>query len=142
LTSRRAGRRTTRRSGSGANSRPRIAIAEATGDFAEDKDVAASIREERIRPEVEARHEVTVDFAGVTLVTQSFIHALISDVLRSAGEGALEYLVFDNCTQGVRGIIETVVQYSLETMESDEEEPPNKRLQPTTRASRTGTRRG
>jgi hypothetical protein len=126
----------------GADSRPRIAIAEATGDFAEDKDVAASIRQERIRPEVEAGREVIVDFADVSLVTQSFIHALISDVLRSAGEGALEYLVFENCTHGVRGIIETVVQYSLETMESDEGEPPNQRLQPTARGSRTGTRRG
>jgi hypothetical protein len=85
---------------------------------------------------VKAGEAVVLDFAGVNLVTQSFVHALISDVLRSEGERGLDHLVFDHCNEGVRGIVETVVQYSLETMESDSpDEParPNKSLRPTTR---------
>lgn len=85
---------------------------------------------------MKAGKAVVLDFAGVNLVTQSFVHALISDVLRSEGERGLDHLVFDHCNEGVRGIVETVVQYSLETMEGDSPEesaPPNKRLQPTTR---------
>lgn len=94
-----------------------VRIADLTGDFAEDKDIAAEIRESHVKKAVEGGHDVTLDFTGVTLVTQSFVHTLISDVLRSSGEAALKHLVFKGCTNGVRGIVETVVQYSLETME-------------------------
>jgi hypothetical protein len=89
------------------------------GDFGEDKDAAAALREKSIKPQINRNQKVTLDFAGVTLVTQSFVHALISDVLRDKGEGALDLLEFRNCVEVVRGIISTVVQYSLDTM-SDE----------------------
>ena len=94
-----------------------VRIYDQTGDFAEDKDVAASIREETIRPTIVGKNEVVLDFDGVTLATQSFVHALISDVLRSVGEDSLNYLDFWHCASGVRGIIETVVQYSREALE-------------------------
>jgi hypothetical protein len=94
-----------------------VSIFELAGDFAEDKDVAATIREECIRVAVGKKNKVVLEFGGVTLVTQSFIHALISDVLRSTGEAALKYIVFKECNPGVRGIVETVVQYSLEALE-------------------------
>ena len=96
-----------------------IQIKEQTSDFAEDKDAAARIREETVRPAIAAGDRVTLDFTGVTLVTQSFIHALISDILRSEGEPALKKLTFKGCAPGVRGIIETVVQYTLETIDED-----------------------
>ena len=94
-----------------------VSIAGATGDFAEDKDIAAEIREGRVRKAVQSRKEVVLDFSGVSLVTQSFVHALVSDILRTSGEKALKYIVFKGCNEGVRGIVETVVQYSLETMD-------------------------
>jgi hypothetical protein len=94
----------------------KVSIEARAGDFAEDKDIAAAIREESIRPCVSGKRSVTLDFRGVELVTQSFIHALISDVLRSEGEGALKHVTFKGCNAGVRGIIETVVQYSLESL--------------------------
>jgi hypothetical protein len=90
------------------------------GDFGEDKDVAARLREDEIKPQVRRGEAVIVDFEGVTLVTQSFIHALISDVLRTGGEEALDVLGFNNCSEVVRGIISTVVQYSLDTMPQEE----------------------
>ena len=97
-----------------------IRISERTGDFAEDKDLAAEIRREAILPQVRSGECVVLDFSGVSLVTQSFMHALISDVLRSQGEEVLQHIVFKGCNTGVRGIIETVVQYSLETTADDE----------------------
>ena len=96
----------------------RIAIREIATDFAEDKDAAAVIRDERIRPELRKRGKVVLDFTGVTLTTQSFIHALISDILRTEGEPVLAQLEFKGCAPGIRGIIETVVQYSLDTLEA------------------------
>ena len=92
-----------------------VRILDLAGDFAEDKDLAASIRIATILPEVAKGRKVTLDFSGVTLVTQSFIHALIADVLRTQGEPSLTHMIFKGCSQGVRGIVETVVQYSLET---------------------------
>jgi len=89
------------------------------GDFAEDKDIAASLREKQIRPAIAAGGNVVLDFAGITLATQSFVHALISDLLRTQGEGVLDKIEFKNCVPGVKGIVETVVQYSLETMGDD-----------------------
>lgn len=94
-----------------------IGLFDALGDFGEDKDSAAAVRETVIKPCIAAREPVIIDFSGVTLVTQSFIHALISDVLRTTGESALDYIEFKSCNNNVQGIIETVVQYSLDTIE-------------------------
>jgi hypothetical protein len=91
-----------------------INVGAEASSFAEDKDVAARIRETSLRPEVLKGHSVVLDFTGVRLTTQSFIHALISDVLRREGEGALDLLMFKGCSKEVKGIIGTVVQYSLE----------------------------
>jgi hypothetical protein len=92
------------------------------GDFGEDKDAAARLRERKIKPALSRGEQVELDFEGVMLVTQSFIHALISDVLRTRGEDALDHIDFKNCQEVVRGIISTVVQYSLDTM-SDNDAP-------------------
>lgn len=97
-----------------------IKMLEIVGDFGEDKDAAASLRELQIKPEMRAANSLILDFDGVTLVTQSFIHALISDVLRTGGEEVLDLLNFNNCSEVVRGIVSTVVQYSLDTMPQEE----------------------
>jgi hypothetical protein len=102
-----------------------IGIKPVTGDFAEDKDAAADLRERLIRNALAGGQRVVLDFKGVRVATQSFIHALLSDVLRREGEAVLDRLVFQGCTKSVKGIIETVVQYSLESIE-----PRNKEREP------------
>jgi len=98
-----------------------ISVFAMAGDFAEDKDVAAHIRDDHVTPALQRGRTLHLSFEGVTLVTQSFVHALISEPLRTHGEKALDLLVFEGCSTGVRGIIETVVQYSLETMDENGE---------------------
>ena len=97
-----------------------IKIAKEAGDFAENKNTAASLRDKRIFPALKAKKTVVLDFTGVRLTTQSFVHALISEVLREYGEDVLQDIEFKCCTKLVRGIVETVVQYSLETVEGDD----------------------
>ncbi len=97
----------------------KVAIKTSTGEFAEDKDLAAALRERQIRPALTGGQQVVLDFTGVSLATQSFVHALISDVLRSQGEQALDRIAFKGCAKSVKGIIETVVQYSLESVEPE-----------------------
>ncbi|MBN8875884.1 MAG: STAS-like domain-containing protein [Rhodospirillales bacterium] len=94
-----------------------LLIQDVVGDFGEDKDAAARIRETIIKPSLTKCEHVMLDFKGVNLVTQSFIHALISDALRSGGENTLDLIDFRNCSAVVRGIISTVVQYSLDTVD-------------------------
>jgi STAS-like domain of unknown function (DUF4325) len=97
----------------------RIQLFDIIGDFGEDKDVAADLRESQVRHAVQNGDTVVLDFTNVSLVTQSFVHAMISDILRVNGEDVLDRIEFKGCSDGVRGIIETVVQYSLESMEDD-----------------------
>ncbi|MEK7790992.1 MAG: STAS-like domain-containing protein [Deltaproteobacteria bacterium] len=98
-----------------------ISIYNRAGAFAENKDVARDIRMQDILPTLEKKKEITLDFKGVEAVTQSFIHALISDVLRKYGNNCLDYMTFKACNDTVKKIINIVVDYIQEGMESDHE---------------------
>ena len=93
-----------------------IEVAGRAGSFAENKDVARTMRLEDVEPALEAGDEVTLDFAGVDLSTQSFVHALISSVIRRHGSDVLDRIVFANCTEAVRGVVEIVVEYSQDNV--------------------------
>lgn len=89
----------------------RIGIRERAGAFAENKDVAREIRLNEILPALQKQEEVVLDFAGVDAVTQSFVHALISDALRQHGGPALEKIIFKSCNESVKKMIGIVVDY-------------------------------
>ena len=91
-----------------------IRLVEKAGKFAENKDVARSIRIGEILPALERNEDVVLDFEGVEAATQSFIHALISDVLRKHGDGVLDRMSFKSCNETVRKIIGIVVDYMQE----------------------------
>ena len=95
----------------------RIALNDVVGSFAEDKDAAGRLRTSIILPALAKGGRIQLDFAGITLATQSFIHALIAEALRQHGESVLDRIDFKNCDRVVKGIVETVVQYVLETTE-------------------------
>lgn len=88
-----------------------IGIHALAGDFAEDKDIARDIRIRLVVPSLRRGSEVTLDFQGVESATQSFIHALLSDVIREFGPEVLDRMVFKHCTETVKGIINIVVDY-------------------------------
>ncbi|MDI6737246.1 MAG: STAS-like domain-containing protein [Nanoarchaeota archaeon] len=81
------------------------------GEFAENKDRARSIRLEKIMPALANGEEVTLDFEGIGSATQSFIHALISDIIRKMGNEVLDRIYFKNCNETVQKIINIVVEY-------------------------------
>lgn len=84
------------------------------GEFAENKDTARDIRREELIPLLERGEELTLDFQGIESVTQSFIHALISDLIRHYGIEVLDLLYFKNCNEIVKKIISIVVDYMQE----------------------------
>lgn len=84
------------------------------GGFAENKDVAREIRMSEIIPALEDKQDVVLDFAGVESTTQSFVHALISDLIRKYGSEVLDIVLFKNCNENVRKIIRIVVDYMQE----------------------------
>lgn len=83
--------------------------------FAENKDIAQLIRKEEIIPALQRGDDVVLDFQGITETTQSFIHALISDLFRLYGSNTLERIEFKNCTSTIKKIIEIVVSYMQES---------------------------
>ena len=81
------------------------------GTFAENKDIAREIRVNTILPALDKNEEVTLDFIKIESATQSFIHALISDVIRKKGIGVLDFIYFKNCNDTIKKIIEIVIEY-------------------------------
>jgi hypothetical protein len=82
-----------------------------TGDFAENKDVARDIRINQILPEIASGREVVLDFQGITAATQSFVHALISELVRKYTDEVYERISFKNCSPSVQQIINIVADY-------------------------------
>ncbi len=94
-----------------------ISIFERAGSFAENKDVARNIRTQEIMPILKNKnHKLTLDFKNVDVVTQSFVHALISDVLRKHGSNVLDRIIFKSCNDTIQKIISIVVDYTQEGM--------------------------
>jgi hypothetical protein len=89
----------------------KINIFELTGSFAENKDLARDMRLNTINPALKQGEEIILDFANVQSMTQSFCHALISEVIRQFGIDVLDRMSFANCQSEVKGIIEIVVGY-------------------------------
>jgi len=93
----------------------KIKLHPSIGSFAENKDLASEIRLKKIIPALEQRQEVVLDFSGIDSTTQSFIHALISDLFRKFGNNVLDRIYFKNCNETIQKIINIVVEYMQET---------------------------
>lgn len=92
----------------------RIDIFAHAGAFAENKDVARDLRLKELIPALESEDELILDFERVEAATQSFIHALISDLLRKYGADVLDRIEFKSCNETVRKIITIVAEYMQE----------------------------
>lgn len=92
-----------------------INIHQKTGNFAGNKDIAKEIRTKEILPFIKQEDEIILDFENVNSATQSFIHALISDVIRKEGTEVLARLLFKNCNETIQKMIGIVVEYMQDT---------------------------
>lgn len=93
-----------------------IKLFERVGSFAENKDIARDIRVKEIIPALENNKTVVLDFSRIDAATQSFMHALISDLIRKFGDDVLEKISFKSCNENVRKIIMIVIEYMQEGM--------------------------
>jgi len=94
-----------------------INLFELAGEFAEDKDIARNIRIDKLLPALANGETVEIDFAQVGLATQSFIHALVSDVVRKEGPNVLDRIVFSNCNSSIKSLIRIVTEYSQDQID-------------------------
>lgn len=95
-------------------SKKTIHLYKLVGAFAEDKDKARDIRQEILWPQIKASNKIELDFAKVEDVTQSFIHALLSELIRETQGEVLDLVFFKNCNETVERIINMVVDYMVE----------------------------
>ena len=63
---------------------------------------------------MENNQEVVLDFKGIDSATQSFIHALISGLIRNYGIEILDKIYFKSCNEIVQKIISIVTDYMQE----------------------------
>ena len=96
-----------------------IILLNKTGTFAQNKDIARDIRLQEIVPALERNEDVILDFQGISSATQSFIHALISEILRQYGGAALEHITFKACNEEIKQIISIVLDYMEEGGENE-----------------------
>jgi len=92
-----------------------IKLIKMVGSFAENKVLAREIRLTKVIPEIEKNKKVILDFKGVDNATQSFIHALISDLIRKYGAEVLDKIFFKNCNEKIKKIIIIVTEYMQES---------------------------
>lgn len=93
-----------------------IKLFERTGSFAENKDLARDIRLKEIIPALEKKEQVVLDFENIDGATQSFIHALISDLIRYYGIDVLDDIAFKSCNETIQKVIGIVVAYMQESI--------------------------
>jgi len=86
-----------------------------TGEFAENKDVARDLRVNQLLPALKRKEKLVLDFSGITGATQSFIHALISDLIRKYGPEVLSDIKFKDCNETVQKVITIVAEYMQES---------------------------
>ena len=89
----------------------KIKLKPIVGAFAENKDKAKEIRIKKINPVLKKGGTIELDFEDVTSATQSFIHALISQLIRQYGIEILDKIQFKNCNNTLKKIIEIVTDY-------------------------------
>lgn len=92
-----------------------IKLFDQVGSFAENKDIAREIRLKNIVPALNDNQEVILDFEGISSATQSFVHALISDLIRKYGSAVLDKISFKSCNETVKKIISIVIEYMQES---------------------------
>ena len=92
-----------------------IELLKIVGPFAENKDLGRDIRVEKIEPCLAEGIKVVLDFTGIEGATQSFVHSMISQVIRDYGSDVLESIFFKGCSEPVRAIINIVVDYMQQT---------------------------
>jgi len=91
-----------------------INLFESVGAFAENKDIARGIRVNSIIPCLDRKEDVILNFDKIESTTQSFIHALISDLIRKRSIEVLDKIFFKNCNDTIKKIIEIVIEYMQE----------------------------
>jgi len=91
-----------------------IRLKSLVGDFAENKDIARDIRVNTLAPTISNGEKVIIDFSGINGATQSFIHALISELFRTHGNEILSLISFKDCNSTVQKVITIVTEYMQE----------------------------
>jgi hypothetical protein len=88
-----------------------IEVGADAGGFAEDKVRAATLREERVLPSLRAGRPVVLDFLGVSLTTQSFVHALLAKPVRQFRQRVADLLFLQRTRPQVLSVLSLVLSY-------------------------------
>lgn len=88
----------------------RVVVLQEAGPFAENQDVARRISGSILKDAITHGERVVIDFSGVEEVTQSFVHALLSEAIRTCGKDVIGRIHFRGRGPEIRAIILAVVK--------------------------------
>jgi hypothetical protein len=86
-----------------------LSISNHFGARAEDKELAARIRDRYILPAIEAQKVVTLDFEAVTAAPHSLLGALLATPIKKLGMSAYKRIKFINCLPEIRETIDFIL---------------------------------
>lgn len=91
-----------------------IAIRPTVGQLAEDKDSARRVRDELLLPEIRAKRAVCIDLREPRVVTHTFVHALLYEVVGEAGEDSARLIHVYAKERQIKDIVRMVSRYAYD----------------------------
>jgi hypothetical protein len=98
----------------------RVPVVPDVNHFAQNKDAAIAMRDTVIVPTLERGGVVALDFTGVRITTQSFMHALLYLAVRRFGDEALRRVSFHATSEHVQAIVRFVIRKALSDRRASE----------------------
>lgn len=89
----------------------RVDVAEEFGDRPWDLDGAVKLQKSRLVPAVHSGYAVVFDFAGVEMVTHSFVHALVSRLKDELGGEFNAFVSFENMDPFTKSVVKLSTEW-------------------------------
>lgn len=91
-----------------------VSIENFFGPFAEDKQAAIKVRDERLLPEITAGKKIVIDFEHVRNAPHSFLSALLATPIKRLGMSAYKKLTILNASPEIRETIDYILDENTE----------------------------
>ncbi len=91
-----------------------VSITPTVGHLAEDKDAAKRVRDDVILPEIRLGRPVCIDLRAIRVVTHTFLHALLYEVVGVAGADSRRLVYIQAQDRQVKDVVRMVSLYAYE----------------------------
>jgi hypothetical protein len=80
------------------------------GSFAANGTMGNQLRKDKVEPHWDKSEKITLNFEGVSSMTDSFVHAFVGNIAEAHPDDFREKLRFTNCSSLVKTFIKSALQ--------------------------------